>query len=542
MQQLLYTKAVRTHDPEKLAKIWISIQTTFFFNENFPKMDIIKAAREAIEKLEKDDAEEDRKRSRTRSPRATGRADTPLLPSTSKNSDGSQATRPKATSPPAPRPQLQQPQMETSPGASASGSTSANRPERAAAGMMQAVESEEALLGGAQMPARQSTTEAKLQPLVDPAEYLDNLDPAKQHAIRQALRTQDGEALLQIFGAAPSPSQPFPPLPPSGSSSSADLTTKQSQQASGKTVGAVPGQSRRWARLRAEYPPEDPKVLLSKQFTPTWAPTADENAMELMFCAKNHSKGLDDMLVEFYRACAECSLYVDDYYKGTQWESNINAYAGGTAYVPAVRIKSLKVTVNWFATKDGRLRIDGGGSRNQELALEILRIAMPRYTPNLTAHGLSTGYRASSEKVIQSNEQAYESAKRDWDGRHKNEVLVLGASTVFDPLGNAGIWDRLNKSQGAKSVPRSNASPWAIALDTGPVVVLHIDGRAYLHFGCGRTLEAIKMVESILRSDFDGKWTSESVCKAEISTGPVRIKYGIPGPAAREMDTNVGFR
>jgi hypothetical protein len=68
-----------------------------------------------------------------------------------------------------------------------------------------------------------------------------------------------------------------------------------------------------------------------------------------------------DQLFEWYKdGLAPCGLYADVVYTGTKWADKINVYAEGghKDTVPCIRFKHMKGAVNWYLSRDGRIRID----------------------------------------------------------------------------------------------------------------------------------------------------------------------------------------
>ena len=204
-------------------------------------------------------------------------------------------------------------------------------------------------------------------------------------------------------------------------------------------------------------------------------------------------------------------------------------------------VKHMGVTLNWFATKDGRIRIDGC-SQNKELAIRVLRASLPEYTPGSTPLGARTGAQAGPDRIAKSSARAAEAAKLAYDNERKNKEFVLKAALLFDPAGSQGIWDVLDKTHGVKSLPKQNITPWALALASGPAVLVHTAGNINIEFGCGYSLGTVLSVEDVLTKHFSAQWVPVAEFRASIPDTPVRVKFGTPGPKARALEMGMGFR
>ena len=120
---------------------------------------------------------------------------------------------------------------------------------------------------------------------------------------------------------------------------------------------------------------------------------------------------------EWMAALALCGINTEEYFAGTDVPTN--AYRKGGDDVVCVRCSSLGVTLNWYRSRDGRVRIDGPSDRRPS-ALAMLRKSHPAYVCGATAHGAVTGRQAVSSKVGASREKTELSARAEWEKAQKD--------------------------------------------------------------------------------------------------------------------------
>lgn len=301
-----------------------------------------------------------------------------------------------------------------------------------------------------------------------------------------------------------------------------------------------PGCSDRWLTLRHANPPPDPATLFHESCTLGWKPESPPGTSEPVWSSLVSQTSKDEQLWGFWNALAKCGFYVDDYYNSTEHSDNVNSYAGGTEAVPCVRGKTLKITVNWFASRDGRLRVDGVAKFN-DIAMEMLRRGFAPYLPGATAQGDRTGQQANPLQVATRKKEIEEAARVKWEKERRNQVLMLGASEAFSSFGETGIWDTLNGTAGVNNIPASTSTPWSIVVNAGACVLVYPDGRTSVQLGSS-SVAAARDVEQVLIAKFNGRWISEKQYRADAIFSQTRIRFGMKGQRAREQEEGRLFR
>ena len=191
---------------------------------------------------------------------------------------------------------------------------------------------------------------------------VDNSAPPDTRVWAADIFAQLGEEHTHAVGSAwmetpPPPSgapsattmQPPPPPPPHG-------TAALNLSAPGEPSGfhLFDGQRQKW-------PPLSPHDILAEQAAPGFAPPGGQFAVEFQFSCPDAIR--ENQLYLWWRQLAKAGIYADMVYAGTPHSHLVNARANhGSKCTPCVKL-NMGVSINWFVTGDGRLRLDGQASR-----------------------------------------------------------------------------------------------------------------------------------------------------------------------------------
>ena len=160
-------------------------------------------------------------------------------------------------------------------------------------------------------------------------------------------------------------------------------------------VGRVPARSARFDLARAAHPPRDPAGFAKVQSRDTWQPCSEAGVKQVAFLSTMLSGSWESQVWEWLGALAPAGILEENYYAGTDVETN--AFLKGDALTPAVRCTKLQVTINWFLSRDGRIRIDGSVDAVRD-ALEALRKTHCPYIKGASAHGVLTGKHGATKR------------------------------------------------------------------------------------------------------------------------------------------------
>jgi hypothetical protein len=292
--------------------------------------------------------------------------------------------------------------------------------------------------------------------------------------------------------------------------------------------GVVPDE---WEHLRARFPAIPPPDVLQEQSSPNWRDSSAATVNEFSFaCAAVMDT---EKLWHFYRQCAYADIFVDVLYKNTRWAWKINAYhGGGTPSVPSLRVeKGTGFSMNWWITSDGRIRVDGK-TATVDAAKPGLRRALQRYDPGNSEHTKFTG-RGTHARAKTGRTSAEECARRARAERVKGRVLALKQGQVFDPAGEAGIWDIIEKHAGARNLPKAQTTPWTVVARTGVLVSIYPDGRIKATTTTALTAD-LETLEDILVRVAGAQWIGESTALEAARQPGCRISYGEQGQRAKD--------
>ena len=89
----------------------------------------------------------------------------------------------------------------------------------------------------------------------------------------------------------------------------------------------------------------------------------------------------DVLLWQWFEALAHSGIHEENYFAGTDLPANALYMPSSDKNAPSVRYKSLKVTLTWKISRDGRIIIDGADSAVVETT-QVLRRSHPPYVLN----------------------------------------------------------------------------------------------------------------------------------------------------------------
>ena len=353
-------------------------------------------------------------------------------------------------------------------------------------------------------------------------------------AIAKALTVHSRGQLATMPAMATLPAMPRPVT----ESIAVEGITTETQIASLRVdPSKVPQRSRRFAQARANDPPLDPASIMATQVLPDWRPASEQDVPEVAFCSTRLESGTwEEQVWEWLKALALAGIKEENYYAGT--EVVANAYLKGGESVPAVRCKSLNVTINWYLTRDGRIRVDGD-SFSKMPTMAALRRSHGPYNGE-TQHGQQTGKSADKSKVKMANPQLIIEERAKWELDRKGTVLMIQPAEMYDVGGRTGVYDVLNDKVGCKSAPAYNTLPWIMALNSGTSLCVYTDGKVDVHLGTAAVQQA-KEVEAILKGHFGASTISKSQYQS-MDKSKARIRYGVPSSSAQKRLDGSVFR
>ena len=295
--------------------------------------------------------------------------------------------------------------------------------------------------------------------------------------------------------------------------------------------------SARFSRQRAEYPPVDPAAVMESKMQPGWQPRSSNEVYTLGFNSTKLDNTWEDQVWEWLGALAYSDIRVLEYYDGFVDRNGHgvqhNAFMKGEADGSVVCVRHIpsRVTLNWFLSRDGFVRLDGGGLLGKQTVLTMLRDTHVPWVAGNTQHGNQTGRQADIGKVARARFKTDLQERAKWELEQKNIIFQIAAAEVFDGNGVAGIWDVLNDHLGVKTIPRGTSIPYLLILSPGQTLTIHKDGRIVIGMGTGSIQEA-RRVKTILAEKFHGKDIPAAEYRRSAPTD--RVRYGTQGVLARE--------
>ncbi|CAK0874601.1 unnamed protein product, partial [Prorocentrum cordatum] len=312
-------------------------------------------------------------------------------------------------------------------------------------------------------------------------------------------------------------------------------------------VAARPAQNGRlsdeshWARLRAERPARPRLAYLQDTLLPGWRPAAGPEAMELEFAVHSADATWEDQLWQWFEALAQAGVFVDTYVmdpaKRGEVTGNAHLTPKCTATTPCVKVRGIGLTINWFRTTDGRVRLDGAWTQQPTL-LEMLRRSHKAYQPGNSEQGRLTGRQMDPVRAAQRTQRTELEQRAQWERHHQDTITVLAAAEIFDGMGLTGVWDVLDREFGVKNVPPSTNLPWTLALYQGTLVQIWADGAARVRLGTGPP-SAADAVAQVLANQFSGEVRRASDFSVTAAANPIRVRYGVLSERAKQRGGQV---
>ena len=305
----------------------------------------------------------------------------------------------------------------------------------------------------------------------------------------------------------------------------------------------------RFAQPREDTHPISPDDHMSESMSPGWAPTADADVTELCWTTQCTNGTVEEQIWEWLReGLAPAGVYADEYYEGTRWgrdgkdkRTNANMTPKCDENTPAVRVRDLGITIQWYRSHDGRLRLDGSWS-NKSVLLEMLRRSHHKYVRGATAQGRITGKQCTPRSSALTSNRTEQAERAKWDKARKNSVLVISSAEIYDGTGVNGVFDVLDDKIGVKNLPKPNTLPWIFSLNTGTLAQVFHDGRVVVTLGTG-TVSAALDTESLFKRHFSAEdMTLAEYTGSYASSALTRVRYGVMGPQAKSRERFPGFR
>ena len=289
------------------------------------------------------------------------------------------------------------------------------------------------------------------------------------------------------------------------------------------TFEKKPPSFERFAVQRADYQCLDPGEILREQLTPGFELPGGDFATEFSYMPEGDTR--DEQLWRWWRdRLPRCGVFPDMVYWGTVHERHINAWAyQGSSPVPAVATK-LGPSINWHITKpDGRIRADGQPA-SCDVLVKMLRWGFePR----------NSSVMAAAQKATRAHLHNYDpnrsmdDLRAAWAETHKHEILAIGRSMIVDGMGEAGIWDKLQKAVGTKGAPMDNSRPWVIFTVPRVTVLVHKNGKVGLQIG-STTPKAADKVAKVLVEEAGGQARREVAIPARTRSARTRPRLALP--------------
>lgn len=297
-----------------------------------------------------------------------------------------------------------------------------------------------------------------------------------------------------------------------------------------------------WARLRAERPARPRLAYLQDTLLPGWRPAAGPEAMDLEFAVHSAGATWEDQLWQWFEALAQAGVFVDTYVTAKQGEVTGNAHLTPkcTATTPCVKVRDIGLTINWYRTTDGRVRLDGAWTQ-QPILLEMLRRSHKAYQPGNSEQGRLTGRQMDPVRAAQRTQRTELEQRAQWEQQHQDTITVLAAAEIFDGMGLTGVWDVLDREFGVKNVPPSTTLPWTLALYQGTLVQIWATGAARVRLGTGPP-SAADAVAQVLADQFSGEVRRASDFSVTAAANPIRVRYGVLSEKAKQRGGKAGFR
>ena len=279
-------------------------------------------------------------------------------------------------------------------------------------------------------------------------------------------------------------------------------------------VDKFQAQRAKWAPLH----PRESAARSSQMASP-------EGTMDFVFHCREHDRL--DRLFLFYRELAVAGVFVDVVYWGTEFHDLINA-AGfrGSDAVPAVKTK-LGPSINFHMSTTGRVRLDGRMEQKEILSRMLQRVFSP-FDSLHTNLGRSTSHHGSTDA----------DKLAAWIAARQDKVLLISHACMFDGFGVAGVWDKINQILGARGVTPNTSIPWLVLTRQKLGIAVWPSGKVQIQ-ATKSSLVAVETLESLLVSEFSGKWLPKDRFEAQDTSSVKEVTYGVLGELAKRVQSQV---
>ena len=174
---------------------------------------------------------------------------------------------------------------------------------------------------------------------------------------------------------------------------------------------------------------------------------------------------------------------------------------------PCVRLRDHHLTLCWYRTHDGRVRIDGS-FRAKPVALDMLRRSHPEYQRGNTLQGRRTGkqHAPAGRRMANQTEQA---SRAQWHRARSGNCNATTTAWSYPRVRCAmaqGKWASMTilmTPSESKTCRKQMPCP-GFVLNTGNIVMLSADSRASVSLGTG-TITAAEQVEVMLQGTYSAK-------------------------------------
>ncbi|OLP96445.1 hypothetical protein AK812_SmicGene21321 [Symbiodinium microadriaticum] len=119
-----------------------------------------------------------------------------------------------------------------------------------------------------------------------------------------------------------------------------------------------------------------------------------------------------------------------------------------------------------------------------------------------------------------------------------DQVLLISHACMFDGFGVAGVWDKINQILGARGVTPNTSIPWLVLTRQKLGIAVWPSGKVQIQ-ATKSSLVAVETLESLLVSEFSGKWLPKDSFEAQDTSSVKEVTYGVLGELAKRVQSQV---